>query len=143
MRTIVSRRLRPGHLLWLAATAMLPAVCILLISGSAGRPANAQQQGILIAGATATQPYALLRGCNQVVSDAPNGTRLAGMATLVTPGDAVNSIWRYSNATQKFQVGYFTDPAAPTDFTAMGTGATGRSTETYFVCVQKAAVIVG
>jgi hypothetical protein len=116
-------------------------VCAFIATSS--RPASAQQQGILIAGATPTQPYALLRGCNQVVSDAPNGARLAGMVTLVTPGDAVNSIWRYSNATQKFQVGFFADSSAPTDFTLMGGAGPGRSTETYFVCVQKAAVIVG
>jgi hypothetical protein len=128
----------------LAATVLaLPVLFALAMPGIGGGQAQAQQQGILIAGASPTQPYALLRGCNQVVSDAPNGARLAGMVTLVTPSDAVASIWRFNNATQKFQVGFFADPSAPTDFTAMGGNAQGRSTETYFVCVQKAAVIVG
>jgi len=121
---------------------LFAAVIFVLVSGISGR-ASAQQQGILIAGATPTQPYALLRGCNQVVSDAPNGARLAGMVTLVTPKDSVSSIWRFNNATQTFQVGYFADASAPTDFTVMGKTAAGRSTETYFVCVLKAATIVG
>jgi hypothetical protein len=122
---------------------LLPAILALAVLSVWGGQAHAQQQGILIAGASPTQPYALLRGCNQVVSDAPNGARLAGMVALVTPADAVVSIWRYNNATQKFQVGFFADTAAPTDFTAMGSSGPGRSTETYFVCVVKAAVIVG
>jgi hypothetical protein len=130
-------RLRPPFLL------ILPVLFALTVLSLPGTLVHAQQQGILIAGASPTQPYALLRGCNQVVSDAPNGARLAGMVTLVTPADAVASIWRYNNATQKFQVGFFADPFAPTDFTAIGSGSLGRSTETYFVCVQKAAVIVG
>jgi hypothetical protein len=123
--------------------AMLPALLAMAAVSLMVGQARAQQQGILIAGASPTQPYALLRGCNQVVSDAPNGARLAGMVTLVTPPGAVASIWRFNNATQKFQVGFFADPSAPTDFMTMGSGAPGRSTETYFVCVQRAAVIVG
>jgi len=118
------------------------AVVFALLDADAGR-ALAQQQGILIAGATPTNPVQLLRGCNQVVSDAPNGARVAGLVTLVTPQEAVVSVWRYNNSTQSFQAGYFADPAAPTDFTLMGASTRGRSTEGYMVCVQRAATIIG
>jgi hypothetical protein len=65
------------------------------------------------------------------------------------------SIWRFSNATKQFQAGFFSDPAAPTDFATTGaisgTGVTGTTaqpgtsgnqiTETYFICVNQAATI--
>jgi hypothetical protein len=113
--------------------------------------------GILIAGATPTQPLQLTRGCNQIVVTSVPGTPIANIAALVSPAASVVSIWRFNNGTKQFQAGFFSDPAAPTDFIATGlpaaTGpaATGilttpsfgtQVTETYFVCVNQAAAIV-
>jgi hypothetical protein len=115
--------------------------------------------GILIAGATPTQPYALLRGCNQVIATTTAGTPIANIAALVSPASAVVSIWRFSNNTKQFQAGFFSDPNAPTDFnvtgginaapsntttgTQAGPGTAGNQvTETYFICVNQAATIV-
>jgi hypothetical protein len=113
------------------------------------------QFGILIAGATPTQPLALSRGCNQMIVTAASATPIANIAALVSPQSAVVSIWRFNNATKQFQAGFFSDPAAPTDFVTTGgtsTAVTGggnaitnngtQITETYFICVNQTATIV-
>jgi hypothetical protein len=111
--------------------------------------------GILIAGAGPNTPVQLGRGCNQVIVTTTVGTPIANIAALVSPASAVVSIWRFSNATKQFQAGFFSDPAAPTDFATTGaisgTGVTGTTaqpgtsgnqiTETYFICVNQAATI--
>jgi len=125
------------------ASSTLPALLAFALMSVLAGSARAQQQGIAIAGASPTAPIQLLRGCNQVVTDAPNGARLAGLVTLVSAPDAVISIWRYNNATKLYQAGYFSDQTAPTDFVAMGSGGAGRSTEAYFVCVGRAAIMIG
>jgi hypothetical protein len=114
--------------------------------------------GILIAGATTTSPLQLTRGCNQVIVTSTQGTPIANIAALVSPAASVVSIWRFSNSTKQFQAGFFSDPAAPSDFVA--TGATGttnlgganinatapaagtQTTEPYFVCVNQAATMI-
>jgi hypothetical protein len=76
--------------------------------------------GIQIAGATAVSPLVLSRGCNNVIVTSTVGTPIANIAALVTPQNAVVSIWRFSNSTKLFQAGFFSDPNAPTDFTLTG-----------------------
>jgi hypothetical protein len=119
--------------------------------------------GILIAGATNTTPGLLTRGCNQVVTTMTSGTPIANLAALVSPAASVVSIWRFSNSTKQFQAGFFSDPAAPTDFIAAGAVSTTTApqnlgtytggqagaaqqgnvfTETYYICVNSNATIV-
>jgi hypothetical protein len=80
--------------------------------------------GIQVAGATAISPIVLSRGCNNVIITSPVGTPVANIAALVSPQNAVVSIWRFSNATKLFQAGFFSDPNAPTDFTLSGSLST-------------------
>jgi hypothetical protein len=75
---------------------------------------------IQVAGATAISPIVLSRGCNNVIITSPVGTPVANIAALVSPQNAVVSIWRFSNSTKLFQAGFFSDPNAPTDFTLTG-----------------------
>ena len=111
---------------------------------------------ILIAGAEPNTPLHLNRGCNQVTSTTTVATPMGNIDGLVSPLTAVISIWQFSDSTKQFQVGFFSDPNAPTDFTVTGgapsgsgvvgaTAAPGTSgnqtTETYFICVNQAATI--
>jgi hypothetical protein len=104
--------------------------------------ASAQNPGIQVVGATPTSPLALTHGCNAIIIQSPNGTRVAAIAALVSPSAAVVSIWRYSNAGGQYQVGWFADPIAPVTFSITGRGATGTTTETYSICVNQAATIL-
>lgn len=97
---------------------------------------RAQSLGIHVAGATSTSPLQLSRGCDQIITDSPAGAAVSAIVTLSGPPSAVVSIWRFNNATQTFQVGYFADPAAPVDFHTTGGGTPGRATEAYFVCLN-------
>ncbi len=97
------------HPMRFIAGATLPAVLAFALMSFHAGSIGAQQQGIAVAGASPTAPIQLLRGCNQVITDAPNGARLAGLVTLVSSPDAVVSIWRYNNATKLYQAGYFSD----------------------------------
>jgi hypothetical protein len=115
---------------------------VLLAGAAWPRTTGAQSPGIHIAGATSTAPLQLSRGCDQIVADSPNGAAVADLAALVSPPSAVVSIWRFSNAAQAFQVGYFADKAAPIDVRTTGAGTQGRSTEAYFVCVNQASLLV-
>jgi hypothetical protein len=109
---------------------------------------------IVIAGGTATNPQQLTRGCNQIVVTSSLGTPLTTIQALVTPGDTVASIWRFSNETKQYQAGLFNDPQAPTDFSVTGlVGENGAESapppgnlsnlviESYFVCVVRPAKI--
>lgn len=121
--------------------------------------------GILIAGATTTQPLGLLRGCNQIIVQTTAGTPIANIAALVSPAAAVVSIWAFNNSTKQFRLTFSSDPAAPVDFTTTGqTGATQQGstsvagtgglainaipaggtqvTEVYWVCVNQSANII-
>lgn len=118
-------------------------LCSMLLAAAAGgrgrfgiETAQAQEGGIQIAGATPISPLVLSRGCNQIVTDAPNGVPLAGLATLAQPQSAVISIWRFNNTTKTYQAGYFAGSSAPVDFTLMGSGGGARSTESYMICVS-------
>lgn len=125
--------------------ALTLALGVLLPGGVRPPAAVAQNPGIQIAGATSTAPLGLTRGCNQIIADSPNGVPVAGLATLVSPSTAVVSIWRYNNATQSYQVGFFANSPAPVDFTLIGSGgsvAAGRSTNAYLICVSQSAVLI-
>jgi hypothetical protein len=128
--------------------------------------------GIQIAGATPFSPIVLSRGCNSVVVTSPIGTPIANIAALVSPANAVVSIWRFSNSTKLFNAGFFSDPNAPTDFTLSGylsgttapnaantvvngqsysvvtglasnvPGSAAQLTETYYVCVNQQATMI-
>jgi hypothetical protein len=128
--------------------------------------------GIQVAGATAISPIVLSRGCNNVIITSQIGTPVANIAALVSPQNAVVSIWRFSNATKLFQAGFFSDPNAPTDFTLTGALSTttapnasstvingpnisytnggfsfvnagsGQITESYYVCVNQQATMI-
>jgi hypothetical protein len=125
--------------------------------------------GIQIAGATPISPLVLSRGCNSVVVTSYVGTPIANIAALVTPANAVVSIWRFSNSTKLFNAGFFSDPNAPTDFALTGylsgttapnaastiigaptystatgaqTSTANQITETYYVCVNQQATII-
>ena len=122
-------------------------VLLILAVGIAGaigvQTARAQSPGIHIAGATPISPIILTRGCNQIVSDAPNGAQVSGLATLVRPQNGVVSVWRFNNSTKLYQVGYFADASAPLDFTRMGSGTSARSTEAYMLCVNQSVTMLG
>jgi hypothetical protein len=128
--------------------------------------------GIQVAGATAISPVVLSRGCNNVIITAPVGTPVANIAALVSPQNAVVSIWRFNNGTKLFNAGFFSDPNAPTDFALTGSlsGTTAPNslntiingstispvtatfsnipsvatllTESYYVCVNQQATMI-
>jgi len=126
--------------------------------------------GIQIAGASAVSPLVLSRGCNNVIVTSYAGTPVANIAALVTPQNAVVSIWRFNNATKLFNAGFFSDPNAPTDFNLTGnlssttppnglenpfgtpsysyaTGLLGGTpantiTESYYICVNQSATMI-
>jgi hypothetical protein len=129
-------RIRAGGLVF--ATLL---VGLLVNWPAGGQHVHAQQQGIRIAGASPTSPLQLGRGCNQVIADSPNGTAVAALVALVSPANAVVSVWHFSNATKQYQAGWFADQTAPTDFSLLGTSP-GRSTDSFMVCVNKSALIV-
>jgi hypothetical protein len=137
----MSKRARVSIVLAWAALSL--ALAVLLWSRTGSRTALAQSPGIHVVGATSVSPLALQRGCNQVITDSPSGAAVAGIVTLVSPPAAVVSIWRFANATQKYQVGFFAEKAAPLDFASTGGpgGGAGRATEAYFVCVNQAATM--
>lgn len=125
------------------------------------------QFGILIAGSSPLSPLILSRGCNQMIVTAASGTPVSNIAGLVSPQAAVVSMWRFNNGTKQFQAGFFSDPAAPTDFVTFGATTTAnignlpagtvttpivgggnavvttgaQLTETYFICVNQSATI--
>jgi hypothetical protein len=103
---------------------------------------SAQNPGIQVVGGTSTSPLALTHGCNAIIIQSANGTRVAAIAALVSPAAALVSIWRYDNATGRYLVGYFSDPRAPVTFATTGRGTTGTATETYSICVNQAATIL-
>jgi hypothetical protein len=112
--------------------------------------------GIQVAGATPFSPIVLSRGCNSVVITSSIGTPVANIAALVSPANAVVSIWRFNNGTKLFQAGYFADVSAPVDFsqTSGAAGSVpvgsagilpaggGTGTETYYVCVNQQATMI-
>jgi hypothetical protein len=123
--------------------------------------------GILIAGATTTQPLGLLRGCNQLIVTTTAGTPIANIAALVSPAASVVSIWTFNNSTKQFRLAFSSDPAAPVDITVTGqtgapqqgsttvagtgglavvnnlsTAAGTQVTEVYWVCVNQSATII-
>jgi hypothetical protein len=97
---------------------------------------------------------------------------VANIAALVSPANAVVSIWRFTNSTKLFNAGFFSDPNAPTDFALTGylSGTTAPNgsntvingqtystvtglpsnvpgsatliTETYYVCVNQQATTI-
>ena len=115
---------------------------LLLAALTNGPALHAQQQGILIAGGSPTSPVQLGRGCNQVIAEVPNGAKVAALVALVTPTDAVVSVWHFSNATKLYRAGWFGDQTAPTDFSAIGAPIPGRSTDSFMICVNKSALIL-
>jgi hypothetical protein len=125
-----------------ASLTLLPVVIFVFVFMGGADAALGQAPGIQVVGATSSNPLGLTHGCNAVIISSPNGTPLTAIAALVSPASAVVSIWRYNNASNGFQVGYFSDPRAPVTFSTTGTGITGTSTETYYICVNQAATIV-
>jgi hypothetical protein len=124
--------------------------------------------GILVAGATPISPLVLSRGCNSVIITSYVGTPVANIAALVSPANAVVSIWRFNNGTKLFNAGFFSDPNAPVDFVTTGSTSTTTApnaastiiaaptyspatgaltstanniTETYYVCVNQSATM--
>jgi len=122
--------------------------------------------GILVVGATTSQPLGLLHGCNNIIVTTTAGTPIANIAALVSPSAALVSIWAFNNSTKQFRAGFFSDPAAPVDYNVTGgtaasqqggtaaAGANGLATtssnvvngvqvtESYFICVNQAAEII-
>jgi hypothetical protein len=104
--------------------------------------------GIQVAGATPFSPIVLSRGCNSVVITSAIGTPVANIAALVSPANAVVSIWRFNNGTKLFQAGYFAEVNAPVDFslTSSATGSVPAGgatvTETYYVCFNQQATMI-
>ena len=124
------------------ALVILGAFVVLVAATIWSKATMAQSPGIHIVGATSVSPLQLSRGCNQVVTDSPNGASVAGIASLVSPPTALVSIWRFNNGTHGYQAGFFADRSAPVDFSSTGTGNAGRSTEGYFICVSQAATLI-
>lgn len=124
------------------ALVCLTVLAVFFCSALSRTGASAQSQGILVVGATNVSPLGLTHGCNLIIIQTPNGTPLASVAALVSPAQALQSIWRYNNATGLYQVGYFADPGAPVTFSRTGTAGLGVATESYYFCVNQAATIV-
>jgi hypothetical protein len=93
--------------------------------------------GLQIAGASPTAPLGLTVGCNALIVTSYLVSPVANIAALVTPTNAVVSIWRFDNGSKQFEAGYFSDQNAPLDFSATNVG----TTQTYYVCVNKTATI--
>ena len=127
---------------WRCAAGSALVLLLLLCAGARAPRATAQNPGIQIVGATSVAPLGLTRGCNQVIADSPNGVPVAGLASLISPASAVVSIWRFNNATQSLQVGFFANSSAPVDFSTLGTLASGRSTNAYLICLSGSATMI-
>ena len=103
--------------------------------------------GIQVAGATPISPIVVSRGCNSIVVTSPAGTAIASIAALVTPANAVVSVWRFDNGAKLFRAGFFAEAGAPVDFAATGSagilpaGGAVMVTETYYVCVNQVATL--
>jgi hypothetical protein len=149
------------------------ATCVVTLSGNGGSPVTdgtvivqleepsssailrcAMPGCQLAAGGTASNPLQLRRGCNQVALTSPQGTPMWTVLGLITPGDSVVSIWRFSNVTKQYQTGLFADPQAPADFSVTGGvsdagvlsspppgNLSNLITEAYFVCLVRPAGI--
>jgi hypothetical protein len=73
----------------------------------------------------------LTRGCNQVIFNLPAGTPIINLLPRVADPSAVMSIWRFDNSLKSLRAGYFSDPAAPVDYTTTSGGP-----EASFICVS-------
>lgn len=73
----------------------------------------------------------LTRGCNQVIFNLPAGTAIINLLPRVDDPSAVTSIWRFDNGLKVLRAGYFSDPAAPVDYTT-----TVAAPEASFICVS-------
>lgn len=73
----------------------------------------------------------LTRGCNQVIFNLPAGTPIINLLPRVDDPSAVMSIWRFDNGLKTLRAGYFSDPAAPVDYTT-----TSGAPEASFICVS-------
>ena len=58
-------------------------------------------------------------GCSNVTLTWPGGTALGTVATGIAPATALESVWRYDAAGQRF-LGYSPNPAAPSDLLTVG-----------------------
>jgi len=73
----------------------------------------------------------LTRGCNQVIFNLPAGTPIINLLPRVDDPSAVMSIWRFDNGLKTLRAGYFSDPAAPVDYST-----TIGAPEASFICVS-------
>jgi hypothetical protein len=78
---------------------------------------------------TTLHTTALATGCTQVIASLGAGASPAQLAGDIANPSALLAIWRFDNSTQRF-AGYFADPAAPSDLTALA------ATDAVFVCVS-------
>lgn len=120
---MIRRILRPAATLAVAATLLTAA------GGYHGRVAPVAQASV------ATDDVPLSFGCNNVALTFAGGTPLATVAAGVAPSSALESIWRYDNASGKF-FGFSTLPGAPNDYTSIL-----MRLEPVFVCVRDNATL--
>ena len=78
--------------------------------------------------APAPHTTVLATGCSLVILSLGAGATPARVVSAVATPSLVVAIWRFDNAQQRF-AGYFTDPAAPSDLTALA------GVDSVFVCV--------
>ncbi len=58
--------------------------------------------GVAVAQPAQTESVELFRGCNNVTLTWPTGTNTSDVAAGVAPAAALQSIWRFDNAAQRF-----------------------------------------
>lgn len=72
----------------------------------------------------------LFPGCNNATVTWPNGMPTSEVAAAVTPASALDAIWRFDSATQRFR-GYSPLPNAPNDLTTVSW------LDTVFLCMRE------
>jgi hypothetical protein len=86
-------------------------------------------------GTGTTEPVSLFAGCNNVALTWTAGTPITTVAAAISPAGALESIWRYDNASGQF-AGFSPNPNAPSDYRAVQIAL-----EPVFVCMRAPATL--
>ena len=107
------------------ALPLLAALALVVLHSAARAPGAAPVH------AAATDIVPLFAGCNNVATTWSAGTDVRSVFEGITPASAVESIWRYDNASARFS-GWSPLPVAPNDYTNII-----QRTEPVFVCMRE------
>jgi len=114
------------HRAYLTLAAVLAVLSVTLLSGAWQNSAPRQAQ------AASTDIVPLVAGCNNESLTSNTGTPLATVAAGITPAPALESIWRYFAAEERYR-GWSPLPGAPNDFNAVT-----QRPEPVFICMRNA-----